>query len=114
MSNFFGQRLTRRRAFEVLGTAAATALVPNSLFAQAPVFPKGAIIRTILKDYTPEELADGAMLFHEHMQLAQDFNARFAAAAAAARAADGLPPIPARGGGRGEHLLVRILCTTWT
>ena len=101
MSNFFGQRLTRRRAFEVLGTAAATALVPNSLFAQAPVFPKGAIIRTILKDYTPEELADGATLFHEHMQLAQDFNARFAAAAAAARAANGLPPIPARAGGGG-------------
>jgi hypothetical protein len=57
------------------------ALLPSSLFAQAPVFPKGAIIRTILKDYAPEELAGGATLFHEHMQLAPDFNARFGAAA---------------------------------
>jgi phosphotriesterase-related protein len=36
------------------------------------------------------------------MQLAPDFNAKFAAATAAARAANGLPPAPARGGaGRG-------------
>jgi len=36
------------------------------------------------------------------MQLATDFNAKFAAAAAAARAANGLPPLPGRGGpGRG-------------
>jgi phosphotriesterase-related protein len=33
------------------------------------------------------------------MQLATDFNAKFAAASAAARAANGLPPAPARGGG---------------
>jgi phosphotriesterase-related protein len=47
-------------------------------------------------------LAGGATLFHEHMQLAPDFNARFAAATAAARAANGLPPLPGRGGaGRG-------------
>jgi len=38
------------------------------LSAQAPKFPQGAIIRTILKDYAPEELAGGATLFHEHMQ----------------------------------------------
>jgi phosphotriesterase-related protein len=101
MSNLFGQRLTRRHALEVLGTGAAAALVPSSLFAQAPVFPKGAIIRTILKDYAPEELAGGPILFHEHLQLAPDFNARFGAAAAAARAANGLPPIPARAGGGG-------------
>jgi phosphotriesterase-related protein len=72
------------------------------MFGQAPAFPKGAIIRTLLKDYAPEELASGATLFHEHMQLAADFNARFAAATAAARAANGLPPLPGRGGaGRG-------------
>jgi phosphotriesterase-related protein len=94
--------VTRRRALEVLGIGAATATAPGSLFAQEPVFPKGAIIRTILKDYAPEELAGGATLFHEHMQLAPDFNARFAAAAAAARAANGLPPLPGRGAaGRG-------------
>src|SRR5271170_577837 len=99
MSKFFGQGLTRRRALEVLGTGALAAAVPASLRGQAPAFAKGAIIRTILKDYSPEELAGGATLFHEHMQLAPDFNARFGAAAAAARAANGLPPLPARTGG---------------
>ena len=86
-------RLTRRQALEALGIGAA---IP--LFAQAPTFPKGAIIRTLLKDYAPEELAGGATLFHEHMQLGPDFNAKFAAATAAVRAANGLPPAPARGG----------------
>ena len=102
MSKLFAQRVTRRRVLEVLGISAATAAAPRGLFAQEPVFPKGAIIRTILRDYAPEELAGGATLFHEHMQLAPDFNARFAAATAAARAANGLPPLPGRGGaGRG-------------
>jgi phosphotriesterase-related protein len=68
-------------------------------FGQTPAFPRGAIIRTILKDYDPEELAGGATLFHEHMQLATDFNARFAAATAAVRAANGTAP--ARGGADG-------------
>ncbi len=99
MSKFFTQGLTRRQALELLGAGAAAAVVPNGVFAQEPVFPKGAIIRTILKDYAPEELAGGATLFHEHMQLAPDFMARFVAAAAAARAANGLPPIPAGPGG---------------
>jgi len=89
-------RLTRRRALEALGIGAVT-----PLFAQAPAFPKGAIIRTLLKDYAPEELAGGATLFHEHMQLGPDFNAKFGAASAAVRAANGLPPAPARGGGGG-------------
>jgi phosphotriesterase-related protein len=99
MSKFFMQRLTRRQTLVMLGTGAATAVIPSVGFAQKPGFPKGAIIRTVLKDYAPEDLAGGATLFHEHLQLAPDFNARFAAAAAAARAADGLPPIPARAGG---------------
>jgi phosphotriesterase-related protein len=82
--------------------SAAAANVSRNVFGQAPAFPKGAIIRTLLKDYAPEELANGATLFHEHMQLAADFNARFSAATAAARAANGLPPLPGRGGaGRG-------------
>jgi len=99
MSKFLGQRLTRRQAFEILGISAAAAAIPSGAFAQDPAFPKGAIIRTLLKDYAPEELAGGATLFHEHMQLATDFNAKFAAATAAARAANGLPPAPPRGGG---------------
>lgn len=98
MSKFLPRRLTRRRALEVFGISAAAAAIPRGAFAQEPTFPKGAIIRTLLKDYAPEELAGGATLFHEHMQLATDFNAKFAAATAAARAANGLPPAPARGG----------------
>src|SRR5215470_1816583 len=93
--------ITRREVLELLGAGAAAAALPSAAFAQAPTFPKGAIIRTLLKDYAPEELAGGATLFHEHMQLAPDFMPRFLAAAAAVRAANGLPPAPARGGGAG-------------
>jgi phosphotriesterase-related protein len=93
--------LNRRDVLRMLGLSAAAAAFPKDAFAQAPTFPKGAIIRTILRDYAPEELAGGATLFHEHMQLASDFNAKFAAATAAARAANGLPPLPPRGGGGG-------------
>src|SRR5215475_6961953 len=93
--------ITRREVLELLGAGAAAAALPSAAFAQAPTFPKGAIIRTLLKDYAPEELAGGATLFHEHMQLAPDFMPRFLAATAAVRAANGLPAAPARGGGAG-------------
>jgi len=99
MANLLPQRLNRRQALEVLGVGAIATALPKGLFGQATAFPKGAIIRTILKDYAPEELAGGATLFHEHMQLAPDFNAKFSAATAAVRAAQGLPAAPARGGG---------------
>jgi phosphotriesterase-related protein len=99
MSKFFPQRFTRRQTLRVLGAGAAASVVPSGLLAQKPVFPQGAVIRTVLKDYAPDELAGGATLFHEHLQLAPDFGARFGAAAAAARAANGLPPIPPRPGG---------------
>src|ERR1043165_1558816 len=98
MSKLLSQQLTRRQALEVLGLSAAATVLSREVFAQEPTFPKGAIIRALLKDYAPEELAAGATLFHEHMQLAADFNAKFGAATAAARAANGLPPAPARGG----------------
>ena len=63
--------MNRRDALKVLGMGAAAAALPEFAGAQsAPAFPKGAIIRTLLKDYAPEELAGGATLFHEHMQLA--------------------------------------------
>ena len=94
MSKFRTQAWTRRQALELLGIGGAAAAVPMATFAQEPTFPKDAIIRTVLRDYAPEELASGATLFHEHMQLAPDFNARFAAAVAAARTANGLPPPP--------------------
>ena len=81
-------RITRREALErVAMTAACAAVAPLNAFAQGPTFPKGAIIRTLLKDYAPEELAGGATLFHEHMSLGPDFNDKFRAATAAARAA---------------------------
>jgi phosphotriesterase-related protein len=91
---------TRREALELLGMSAAAAAVPRGALAQTTAFPKGAVIRTILKDYAPEELGGGATLFHEHMSLAPDFMARFTAATAATRAANGLPA-GARGGGAG-------------
>ena len=93
-------RITRREALErVAMTAACAAAAPLTAFAQGTTFPKGAIIRTLLKDYSPEELAGGATLFHEHMSLAPDFNDKFRAATAAARAANGLPPLQGRAGG---------------
>ena len=78
MSKLFTRNVTRRQVLEVMGIGAAAAALPQGLFAQEPTFPKGAIIRTLLKDYAPEELAGGATLFHEHMQLGPDFNAKFA------------------------------------
>lgn len=103
MSKFFSQNFTRRQVLEALGIGAAAAALPGGAFAQGPSFPKGAVIRTLLKDYAPEDLAGGATLFHEHMQLGPDFNQKFAAASAAVRAANGLPPAAGRGpgGGRG-------------
>jgi len=99
MSKSLMRCVTRRHALEALGIGIASAAIPAPGLAQDPTFPKGAIIRAILKDYAPEDLAGGATLFHEHMQLAPDFLAKFAAAAAAARAANGLPPVPGRPGG---------------
>jgi phosphotriesterase-related protein len=101
MSQSHVRRLTRREALELMGMSAAAAALPTRASAQA-AFPNGAIIRTILKDYAPEELAGGATLFHEHMSLAPDFMARFAAYTAATRAANGLPPAPGPAAGAGR------------
>src|SRR5262252_7087235 len=35
----------------------------------APTFPKGAVIRTLLRDLPPQALASGAVLFHEHLSI---------------------------------------------
>ena len=83
---------TRRDAIGVLVTAAAAVALPDRAVASPPTFPRGSIIRTVLKDYEPEELGGAATLFHEHMSLAPDFLARFGEYTAATRAAAGLPP----------------------
>ena len=86
-------RITRRRALQLAGAAAvfaATGLATSP--AQAPAYPRGAVIRTLFRDYAPDELAGGATLFHEHLSLGPDFTDRFRAASAAVLAANGAPP----------------------
>ena len=88
---------TRREALAVLGIGAAAAVLPAFSSSAAPAFPSGAVIRTVLKDYPPEELGGGATLFHEHMSLARDFLTRFETYSAETRAANGpsAPALPA-------------------
>ena len=85
--------LSRREMIELLGAGALAASLPARVFA-APTFPKGAVIRTVLKDYTPEELGGGATLFHEHLSFAPDFMTRWNRYAAETRAANAPPPAP--------------------
>ncbi len=95
-------RLTRRAALELIGLGIGGAAFPMDAAAQPLAFAKGAIIRTLFRDMDPAELAGGATLFHEHLSLPEDFNAKFAAATAAARAANGLPAATPGGDGRGR------------
>ena len=91
---------TRREVLGALGMGVAAAALPDVVSA-APTFPKGAVIRTILKDYAPEELAGGATLFHEHMSFPPDFLPRFIKYAAETQAATrppNAPPPAGRGG----------------
>lgn len=88
-------KLTRRDALGILGAGAVAAAVPGAALGAEPVFPPGAIIRTVLRDYKPSELAGGATLFHEHLSLAPDLITRLDGFTAEARAKQGLPPVPA-------------------
>jgi predicted metal-dependent phosphotriesterase family hydrolase len=88
---------TRREALGALGMGVAAAALPGVGSAQ-PVFPEGAVIRTVLKDYRPEELGGGAALFHEHMSLAPDFLVRFRQYAAEAQAVNRPPNAPPSAG----------------
>ena len=92
------QAWTRRELLEMLGVSALAASLPRMVSAATPAFPKGAVIRTILKDYAPEDLGNAATLFHEHLSFASDFMTRWTGYAAETRAANGLP---AAGAGRG-------------
>ncbi len=91
--------LSRRTALQMVGMGAvALAIDPAATRAQTPAFPKGAVIRTLFKDYSPDELAGGATLFHEHLSLGEDFNDRFRAASQAVLAAQGIA-VPTAGSG---------------
>lgn len=74
--NKFSMNVSRRKLLEILGIAAGVGLtsrwgIGELLRASPPqtkaVFPKGAIIRTVLGDLSPDELGPGATLFHEHI-----------------------------------------------
>jgi phosphotriesterase-related protein len=98
----FASSLSRRDALRLIGLGAAAAALPRGVSAAPPTFAKGAVIRTILKDYDPQELGGGATLFHEHMSLAPDFLTRWGRFAAETAAANGDAPAGGRGGaGRG-------------
>ena len=71
-------QLTRREAMGLLGAGAGLGLMrslPSGAALEAAAqsggrslaIPKGAVIRTILKDIAPDALGKGASLFHEHL-----------------------------------------------
>src|SRR5690348_6528273 len=82
---------SRRQAMAMLGAGAAAAALPA---VAQPAFPPGSVIRTILKDYKPEELAGGATLFHEHMSLRAGFMVDWTKYAADSREANRIPGAP--------------------
>ena len=66
-------RISRRDAIGWLGVGAGAGLVAAlrgdlGLGAQTPTFPRGAVIRTLLKDVPPSALT-GPTLFHEHLSI---------------------------------------------
>ena len=107
MTHVHRDSINRRKALSFIGVGAAAALLPWDASAQPATFPPGAVIRTLFRDYPPGELAGGATLFHEHLSLATDFNARFFAATAAVRGGGarpgGAPPAGARAGAAGSR-----------
>jgi predicted metal-dependent phosphotriesterase family hydrolase len=80
-----GSPLTRREAMHVLGATAGLGVAagladsagvlaaPQQSFASANkiTFPRGAIIRLVLKDERPENLGGGAFLWHEHPMISR-------------------------------------------
>jgi phosphotriesterase-related protein len=66
--------MTRRNALALTSAAIGAAVFKPSLSvlaaaADAPGFPPGAIIRTLLKDMSPQSFAHGPVLFHEHLSM---------------------------------------------
>src|SRR6266567_6427162 len=63
------QKLSRREAIALLGVGAGVgAWTTLRGAAQTPSFPRGAVIRTLLKDVSPESIT-GSTLFHEHLSI---------------------------------------------
>src|SRR5262245_11736130 len=75
-------RVSRRQAIRLLGAgsgiALASAIAEPATLAQTAgwltaraanrvTFPRGSIIRTVLKDVSPDALASGSTMFHEHL-----------------------------------------------
>jgi predicted metal-dependent phosphotriesterase family hydrolase len=60
---------TRREAMGLVATSAAAALTSGwaQTSASAQDLPRGAVIRTVLKDIAPDSLGSAATLFHEHL-----------------------------------------------
>ncbi len=75
--------MVRRDALKLLGAGMASAALAQ--------FPKGAVIRTVLKDLSPADLSGGATLFHEHLSLAPDFMPKWISLARANRPATATP-----------------------
>ena len=81
MDDSRARRLSRREAMNLLGAGAGLGFVTafqqeSDLWAASAqaastkvTFPKGAIVRTILKDVSPDALGSGATLFHDHVSL---------------------------------------------
>src|SRR5688572_10160287 len=88
--------LSRRDWMRLAGAGAALGILGRDLeidavdaaAAQARTtkvtFPRGAIVRTLLKDLPPDALANGATLFHEHLSI-------------------NIPPAPGARGGAGRQ-----------
>ena len=91
--------MTRRDALVLLGAG---------VLAPAQQFPKGAIIRTVLKDLLPEALTGGATLFHEHLSLAPDFMPKWIALARGQSS----PPPPTASAGDQPYFLRDLTLVT--
>jgi phosphotriesterase-related protein len=70
MNEWKHRALTRREAVTLLGAAFAASLPPST--AAQSAFPRGAIVRTVLRDVPPEHVT-GATLIHEHLSSKADF-----------------------------------------
>src|SRR5271168_4470050 len=87
---------SRRDIIRLMGAGAA-AVFAHGLAAAADRLrlPRGAVIRTVLKDMPPEALAGGATLFHEHLSVGSDFMPRVMAQFRILLGADAnLPALP--------------------